>query len=156
MPMATGTSATLLARRSLTAALLIGIGFMAAIDEIIFHQVLAWHHFVDRGTGAFALLSDGILHSAELILIIIGFFMVAELRERKAFAKPQAWAGFFMGMGAFQLFDGLIDHKVLRLHQVRYVDNLMLYDLLWNLAGIVLLLIGLLLLRRARRTYVSP
>jgi uncharacterized membrane protein len=154
--MATGTSATLLARRSLMAALLIGIGFMAAIDEIIFHQFLAWHHFVDRGTGTFALLSDGLLHSAELILLILGFFMVAELRERKLFAKAHAWAGFFFGMGAFQLFDGLIDHKVLRLHQIRYVENLLVYDILWNLTAVVLLLIGFVLLRKARRTYVSP
>ncbi|TWI52471.1 putative membrane protein [Pseudomonas duriflava] len=153
--MATGISSVLMTRRSLTATVLIGIGFMAAIDEIIFHQLLAWHHFVDRGTGVFALLSDGVLHSAELILLILGFFMLAELREHKAFAKPYGQAGFFLGMGGFQLFDGIIDHKVLRLHQVRYVDNLLVYDVMWNLAGGILLLIGILLLRNARRIYVS-
>jgi len=42
-----------------------------------------------------------------------------------------AWAGFFYGLGGFQLFDGIIDHKVLRLHQVRYVENLFV----WAIAG---------------------
>lgn len=46
-------------RRSTIATFLIGIGLMAGIDEIIFHQVLAWHHFFDRSTPAVSLLSDG-------------------------------------------------------------------------------------------------
>ena len=54
-------------------------------------------------------------------------------------------------MGGFQLFDGIVDHKILGLHQVRYVDNLLMYDLGWNLAGLLLLAIGYWLLRRARR-----
>lgn len=33
------------ARGSLTATSFLGIGLMAAIDEIVFHQILAWHHF---------------------------------------------------------------------------------------------------------------
>jgi uncharacterized membrane protein len=150
--MASGRSTLPPARRSLIAGLLIGIGFMAAIDEIIFHQLLAWHHFVDRGAGAVALLSDGVLHSAELILLIVGFFMMAELRERKVFARTYAQAGFFFGMGGFQLFDGVVDHKLLRLHQIRYVENLWVYDLLWNVAAVILLLIGFVILKRARHT----
>jgi len=58
----------------MTATILIGIGLMAAVDEIVFHQVLSWHHFYDRATPPIALLSDGLLHSAELMLLIAGFF----------------------------------------------------------------------------------
>ena len=56
------------------AAALIGIGVMAAVDEIIFHQILAWHHFYDRSTSDIALMTDGFLHAAEIIAIISGFF----------------------------------------------------------------------------------
>jgi len=124
---------------------------MAAVDEIVFHQILGWHHFYDRATPAIGLLTDGLLHSAELILLVAGFFMLADLRGRQAFTVRAGWAGFFIGAGGFQLFDGLIDHKVLRLHQIRYdVDNLLPYDILWNIAGAVLLTIGIILARRTR------
>lgn len=117
---------------SFIATLPLGIGMMAAIDEIIFHQILAWHHLFDWGTPAFSLLSDGLLHSGELIFFVLGFFMFADLRSRKRLDFTAAWAGFILGLGAFQLFDGIVDHKLLRLHQIRYVDNVWLYDLVWN------------------------
>lgn len=138
-------------RRSMIATTLLGVGVMAALDEIVFHQILAWHHFFDWGTSAFALFSDGLLHSAELILFVLGFFMFADLRARHVLARTHAWAGSFLGLGGFQLFDGIIDHKVLRLHQIRYVDNLLPYDLAWSGFGILLLVIGLVLARRAEK-----
>jgi len=125
---------------------------MAAIDEVVFHQLLAWHHFFDWGTPAFSLLSDGLLHSAELILFVLGFFMFSRLYRRGALNRTAAWAGFILGMGAFQLFDGIVDHKLLRLHQIRYVENVLLYDVIWNGIALLLLLVGYLLFRRARRT----
>lgn len=137
-------------KRSFIATLPLGIGMMAAIDEIIFHQILAWHHFFDWGTPAFSLLSDGLLHSGELIFFVLGFFMFADLRSRKRLDFTTASAGFILGLGAFQLFDGIVDHKLLRLHQIRYVDNLWLYDLVWNAFGVLFIVAGILLYRRAR------
>lgn len=137
--------------RSLRAAALVGVGVMAAIDEIIFHQVLGWHHFYDRSTPMIGLLSDGILHAAELVAIVGGFFLLLGLRGRGTLAVRWAWAGLFIGLGGFQLFDGLIDHKVLRLHQIRYGVPLLPYDLAWNLTGLLLLTIGVVLFVRARR-----
>ncbi len=128
--------------RSLLATLLIGIGLMVAIDEIVFHQILAWHHFYDQATPAVALLSDGLLHATELLLLVAGFVAFADLRYRRALAPRWAWAGLLPGLGAFQLFDGIIDYKALRLHQVRYVDNLWPYDVAWNAAGLALLVLG--------------
>lgn len=136
-------------KRSLTATLPLGIGMMAAIDEVVFHQILAWHHFFDWGTPAFSLLSDGLLHSGELIFFVLGFFMVADLRRCRKLNLTAAWAGFFYGLGAFQLFDGVVDHKLLRLHQIRYVENILLYDLIWNAFGLLLLFAGFLIHRRA-------
>lgn len=137
-------------RRSMIAAALLGIGAMAAIDEVVFHQLLAWHHFFDGSTPAFGLFSDGLLHAAELILFALGFFMILNIRRRQALAPRSAWAGFLLGAGGFQIFDGIIDHKVLRLHQIRYdVDNLLIYDVVWNAAGVILIALGLLLARRS-------
>ena len=122
-------------RRTLLATALIGVGVMAAVDEIVFHQILAWHSFYDRSTPAIGLLSDGLLHAAELVLLVAGFSLVADLRRRHALAPRSAWAGLLLGLGGFQLFDGLVDHKLLRVHQVRYGVDLLPYDLAWNLAA---------------------
>lgn len=123
---------------------------MAAVDEIIFHQILAWHHFFDWGTPAFSLFSDGLLHAAELIALVAGAFMLHNLLRLLTLCRVSAWSGFFTGLGGFQLFDGIVDHKLLRLHQIRYVDNLLMYDLMWNSAGLLMLLVGWLLYRRSK------
>lgn len=124
---------------------------MAAVDEIVFHQLLGWHHFYDRSTPAVGLLSDGLLHAAELVALVGGFFWFADLRRRGAVGPRAAWGGFLLGAGAFQLFDGLVDHKVLRVHQIRYGVDPLPYDLAWNAAAVLLLVAGALLVRRARR-----
>ncbi|MGC4745493.1 DUF2243 domain-containing protein [Micromonospora sp. DT201] len=138
------------ARSSMLAGVVIGIAIMAAVDEIVFHQLLAWHHFYDRSTPSVALLSDGLLHAAEVIALVGGFFWFADLRRRRALSSRLTWGGFLLGAGGFQLFDGLVDHKVLRLHQIRYGVHLVPYDLVWNVAGAVLLLAGAALVWWAR------
>lgn len=143
-------------RASMLATALIGVGVMAAVDEIVFHQLLAWHHFYDRSTGDVALLSDGLLHAAELVLVVGGFFWFADLRRRRALAPRSAWAGAFLGAGGFQLFDGLVNHKVLGLHEVRYGVDLLPYDVAWNGAGLVLLAVGVVLALRSRGEGAAP
>jgi len=137
-------------RASVTATALIGVGLMAAVDEIVFHQLLGWHHFYDGASSAVALASDGLLHAGELVAVVGGFFWFADLRRRGVLAPRSAWAGVFLGLGAFQLFDGVVDHKLLRLHQIRYGVDLLPYDLTWNTVGLVLLLVGVVLLVRDR------
>jgi uncharacterized membrane protein len=134
--------------KSLRGGTLIGIGMMAAVDEILFHQILGWHHFYDLSTPRIGLLTDGILHSAELLAIVSGCFLLIELVKKGALSPRAARAGFFIGAGGFQMFDGIIDHKVLRLHQIRYGVDLLPYDLTWNLSGALLLLIGVFLIRK--------
>lgn len=129
-------------RRSAWSAALVGVGAMAAVDEIVFHQLLAWHHFYDRGTPQLALLSDGLLHAAQLVALVAGGFLLADLHRRRALVRRSAWGGLLLGAGGFQLVDGLVNHKVLRVHQVRYDVELLPYDLGWNLAAVLLLVAG--------------
>ncbi|MFW3615573.1 DUF2243 domain-containing protein [Billgrantia antri] len=139
------------ARRSLWFAAMAGAGAMAGLDEIVFHQLLQWHHFFDHATPAVGVVSDGLLHAAELLAIAIGTFLLVDLAQRRRLAAGWAWAGVFLGMGGFQLFDGIVSHKILRIHQIRYGVDLLVYDLTWNLAAVALLLVGVTLYRRARR-----
>jgi len=151
----TGAPAQPDVRGSRRSGLLLGIAFMAGLDEIIFHQVLGWHHFYDRSTPAIGLLSDGVLHAAELMAIVAGIFLLADLLRARTLAIHFFWAGLFLGLGSFQLFDGLVDHKVLQLHQIRYNVMLPPYDVVWNLVAFLLLLTGAGLHRRASRTTLS-
>ena len=141
--------------RSFWGAVLLGVGTVAAIDEIVFHQLLQWHHFIDRESGDIGLISDGLLHAGELFALAAGFFLMLDARRRDALVPRAAWAGFLVGLGAFQLWDGLINHKVLRLHEIRYGVDLLPSDLIWNAAAIVLVLAGLGLLLSDRRTPVD-
>jgi uncharacterized membrane protein len=143
-------------RASLLAAATIGVGLMAAVDEIVFHQLLAWHHFYDGSSDEVALLSDGLLHAAELVLLVGGFFWFADLRRRRVLAPRSAWAGAFLGLGAFQVFDGVVNHKVLGLHEVRYGVEILPYDVAWVSAGLVLLLVGVVLAVRSRGEGAEP
>ncbi|MFJ9797330.1 DUF2243 domain-containing protein [Streptomyces sp. NPDC101145] len=138
-------------RRSLAVFALIGAALMAAVDEIVFHQLLHWHHFFDRSTPGVGLLSDGLLHTAEVIALVAGGALYADLRRFEALSRPHARAGFLLGLGGFQLFDGIVDHKVLRVHQIRYGVDVTPYDWAWNGAGLLLLLAGAVLAVRARR-----
>jgi uncharacterized membrane protein len=127
----------------------VGVGVAAFVDETVFHQLLHWHHFYDRSTPAAGLVSDGLFHAAGWIALVAGLFLYADLQRRRALSRRRWWGGLLVGAGGFQLFDGTVQHKLLRLHQIRYDVELLPYDLAWDLAAAVLLVAGLVLLRRA-------
>lgn len=136
-------------KQLLASTVLVGIGLMAAVDEIVFHQLLGWHHFYDRSTPEIGLLSDGLLHAAELVAIAAGVFLFLDVRDRGFRSPMLGWGGFFLGAGAFQVFDGIVDHKVLRVHQIRYDVELLPYDLSWVGFGLLTAIVGLVLIRSA-------
>jgi uncharacterized membrane protein len=137
-------------RRLLVSGLLLGAGAMGAVDEIVFHQLLHWHHFYDRAGGAAGLVSDGLLHAATWSATVAGLALLADVRRRRSFAPGAWWGAVLLGAGAFQTWDGIVDHKLLRVHQVRYGVDLTGYDLAWIAGGVVLLAIGAVLLVRDR------
>lgn len=138
-------------KRNFWSGLVFGIGLMAFVDEVIFHQLLQWHHFYDLSTPQIGIFADGLLNSFAWFAAIGGLFMFADLRRRNAVWMRRWIASILIGMGAFQLFDGIIDHKVLRTHQVRYNVELLPYDLAWNIFGAILLVAGIALLVKARK-----
>jgi uncharacterized membrane protein len=141
--------------RAVWSGVLFGIGLAAFVDEVVFHQLLQWHHFYDRSTPAAGLISDGILHAFSWFATIAGLFMLADLRRRGALSWPRWWGGVLVGSGGFQLYDGIVNHKLLGVHQIRYVDDVLAYDLVWNVVAAVLVIAGILLDVRTRRLPVD-
>ena len=141
---------TRLGRRNVLAGVLLGIGTAGFVDEAVFHQVLHWHHFYDRSTLDAGLVSDGLFHAFSWFAAVASLFVLADLRARHAWSVRRWWGGVLLGAGAFQLYDGVVQHKLLRLHQVRYGVDLTGYDVAWNAVAVLLLAAGLVLLSRRR------
>ncbi|MEK5184807.1 DUF2243 domain-containing protein [Solibacillus sp. FSL W7-1324] len=138
-------------RRNMWSGILFGIGLIAFIDETVFHQLLRWHHFYDKSTTDIGLISDGIFHAFSWFATIAGLFLFADLRRRNGLIFQRWLGGVLLGIGVFQLYDGIIQHKWMRIHQIRYVDNVIVYDIVWNVGALIILLIGIFLLFRTSK-----
>jgi uncharacterized membrane protein len=98
---------------------LVGIGNAAQLDEGLFHQLLHCHHLDDRTGLGRALVFDG-------ALVLLGHRGHGDQagdtgrvpgRHRRI---GRTDLGLLLaGVRGFNLFDGVVDHKWLRLHQVR-------------------------------------
>lgn len=141
--------------RNVMAGILLGLGAVAFLDEVVFHQLLHWHHFYDKSTSDVGLVSDGLFHAFSWFATIAALLMLFRLARDKAFWRTAFAAGWLSGAGFFQLYDGLVQHKAMGLHQIRYNVNLAPYDLAWNIIAGVLLMAGIVLwvitARQARR-----
>ncbi|MFD2628553.1 DUF2243 domain-containing protein [Oceanobacillus kapialis] len=139
------------ANRNILSGILFGLGLAAFIDETVFHQLLRWHHFYDKSTTDIGLISDGLFHAFSWFATIGGLFLFADLRRRNALWLKRWWGSVLLGAGAFQLYDGIIQHKLMRLHQIRYVENVWLYDLIWNAIAVIMIVIGSIILLQTRK-----
>lgn len=138
------------AGRNVWSGCLFGVGLVAFIDETVFHQLLHWHHFYDQSTTEIGLISDGFFHALSWFATIGGLFLFADLRRRDALLLRRWLGGIMLGAGGFQLYDGIIQHKLMRLHQIRYVDNVLLYDIVWNVLAALLIVVGAVMLTTKR------
>src|SRR5882757_6365228 len=110
-------------KRTIWSGMLAGMGLVAIADETVFHQLLHWHYFYDKSTLAVGLVSDGLFHAG-------------------GFVPKRWWGALLLGAAAFQLYDGIVQHKLLGLHQIRYHVTLWPYDLTWNLIAAVMIAAG--------------
>ncbi len=134
-------------KRTIWSGVLAGFGLAAFIDETVFHQLLHWHHFYDKSTMAIGLVSDGIFHAFGFTAMVVGLFLMADSLRRAGFVPKRWWAALLIGCGGFQLYDGIVQHKVLGLHQIRYHVTLWPYDVTWNVIAAILIIAGIALMR---------
>jgi uncharacterized membrane protein len=137
-------------RRNLLAGLLLGVGVVAFVDEVVFHQILHWHKFYDGASTGVGLVSDGLFHAFSWGATVAALFLVGALRRDRAVHLRRLLGGVLTGAGAFQLYDGLVQHKLMGLHQIRYDVDLLPYDLTWNAIAVALLVAGLTLVVASR------
>ena len=85
---------------------------------------------LDQDVG---LVSDGLFHAFSWFATVASLFLVADLRRERAFWGRRFLAGWLAGAGFFQLYDGLVQHKLFGLHQIRFTASTSLpYDTAWT------------------------
>jgi uncharacterized membrane protein len=140
-----------------TSALLLGVGLGAFVDGILFHQLLQWHNMLSSRippTNMAAMRQnmfwDGLFHLFAWLVLVIGlalFWRVAQRRE--PLPSTSAFVGLLvMGLGLFNLVEGIVNHLILGIHHVREVLNPLGWDIgFLAAAGLLPILLGWLLTR---------
>ena len=146
-----GSNRSAYAGLNLWSGVLFGLGLVTFIDDAVFHQLLHWHHFYDKATTEIGLISDGLFHAFSWFATIGSLFIFAYLRRRNALWLTRWTGGVLLGGGVFQLYDGIIQHKLMRIHQIRYNVDILPYDFAWNISAIAVIAIGISLIARTQR-----
>ncbi|SER10236.1 DUF2243 domain-containing protein [Piscibacillus halophilus] len=141
-----------------TAGFILGLGMVGAIDGIVFHQLLQWHHLILSSNIKLEIITDGVFTALFSALMVWGAIKI--FRDARNDELGYSWkiflSGIFIGGGVFNLVEGIIDHHILQVHRVRpMAENPLLYDLAFLASGVVMVFIGLWLKRldqKAERT----
>ena len=157
-----------LMRSVLFTGVLLGIGIAAFLDETLLHQLLQWHTFYWYTDQHGRILSDGLFHAFSTLLLLWGTFRLWRGRDAwNPFNRNAITAAILMGAGGFNLYDGIVQHVILRLHIVNELvcssplsqrqtflgicTNDIPYEIVFDLIALIILGAGVILWRRALR-----
>ena len=116
----------------ISTSIILGIGIGGFIDGIILHQILQWHEMFSNKLPPTNLVAksvnmfwDGVFHVITLIATIIGVVSLFSLFQRTDvfISKRTFFGGMFFGWGLFNIIEGIIDHHLLKLHNVREISQ---------------------------------
>jgi uncharacterized membrane protein len=153
------------------AGIVLGVGLGGFVDGILLHMILRWHHMLsnvvppDTMAGIHTnMMWDGMFHVLTWTITLLGIFMLWNLARSQpawtALPPTKSFIGaLLLGWGLFNLIEGLINHHLLALHNVREVPD----PLPWNLGFLALGGGGLIVLgwlfmqsKNHRRVAVEP
>ncbi len=112
----------------ITAAMILGIGLGGFIDGIVFHQILQWHEMLSNKVPVDTLMGksvnmfwDGIFHLFCLLVVLVGLISLWKLFFRSDVNRSGKLlsGGMLLGWGLFNIVEGLIDHHLLKLHNIK-------------------------------------
>ena len=132
---------------SIAPAILLGIGLGGFLDGIVLHQLLQWHSMLSNVVPPTTLEAmhlnmfwDGVFHAATWFITLTGVMLLWRSAVAGTTPSLRRFTGaLLIGWGAFNLVEGMIDHHLLQLHNVREVLN----PTVWNLAFLAFSLIVL-------------
>ncbi len=110
-----------------TAATVLGIGLGGFLDGIVLHQILQWHEMLsfripttDIVGKSVNMFWDGVFHAFCLVVVLIGVILLWNLLGRKDIDRSGKLlaGGLLLGWGLFNIVEGIVDHHILKLHNV--------------------------------------
>ncbi|MFC4450704.1 DUF2243 domain-containing protein [Halorussus aquaticus] len=132
-----------------------GFGLGALLDVVVFHLILQWHHLLSdriRTTTLDGLRAnvyyDGLFSLAMVGVMLVGAGLLWRALNRSAESRSavRAFGGVLVGAGVFNVFDGIVDHYVLNIHDV--VHGTQAFNPHWVGASLLLLGAGILVVTR--------
>jgi uncharacterized membrane protein len=152
--------------RATLAGMLIGVGMGGFVDGIVLHQIMQWHNMLSNVVPPHTMdhmrlnmMWDGLFHALTWVITLVGILLLrSAAAARAAMPSLQAFSGqLILGWGVFNLIEGVIDHQILGLHNVREVPNYTVYNLTFlAIGGVLFILLGWLLMRAGSRAVVEP
>jgi len=144
----------------ISSGILLGLGLGGFFDGIVLHQVLQWHHMLtSAGYPANSVenlelntLWDGFFHVSTYIFVVLGLFILwrAAHRTHIHWSGKQLAGSLLIGLGLFNLVEGIIDHQLLGIHHVNETvvrDQWIYWDIGFLVWGALMLLGGWGLMR---------
>ena len=110
-----------------TASMVLGIGLGGFVDGIVLHQIFQVHEMLSNKIPATDYIGksvnmfwDGIFHFFCLIVVLVGVILMWKLLSRKNVDRSGKLlsGGLLLGWGLFNIIEGIIDHHLLKLHNV--------------------------------------
>jgi len=132
---------------------ILGFGLGALVDVLVFHMILQWHHLLSSVYHPLSLPGlrlnvyyDGLFSLAMMGVMAVGAGIIwRELnRSSEPFSAIRVLGSLLVGAGLFNVFDGIVDHYVLGLHDV--VHGTQAFNPHWVGASFLLLGAGILVL----------
>jgi uncharacterized membrane protein len=143
--------------RATGAGILIGIGMGGFVDGIVLHQIAQWHNMLSNIVPPHTMDAmrvnmtwDGLFHALTWVITLVGILWLRSAAyARDPIPSAQAFTGqLILGWGVFNLVEGVIDHQILGIHNVREVPNATAYNLAFlAVGGVLFILIGWRLIR---------
>lgn len=136
----------------------LGFGLGALVDVMIFHQVFQTHHLLSSFYDPMTydglrtnVMFDGLFSLAMLGIAGVGMAMLWRTANRATRPLPSlvVVGGGLVGAGVFNVYDGIVDHYLLGLHDV--VHGTEAYNPHWVVVSLLMLGAGLATLWLAER-----
>jgi uncharacterized membrane protein len=145
----------------IAASTLLGIGMGGFVDGIVLHQILQWHNMISAKLPPDTLLNsktnmfwDGMFHAFTWIITMVGLILLWNaVKDRTIPLSNRILAGgLLFGWGLFNIVEGIIDHHLLVLHNVREIsDNPPFWNYGFLAFSVLLLLLGWRLIQQGRK-----
>ena len=141
-----------------TAGTFLGIGMGGFADGILLHQLLQTHNMLSARLPKTSITNmeinmfwDGLFHALTWTVTAVGLWLFWRVARRAdVLWSAKAFVGaLFLGWGAFNLVEGIIDHHILDLHHVIERLGVSVFDYAFLASGVLFIAGGIIAIRSA-------